>query len=195
MRNRRLTISALALTLMAAGCSADSTVNPEILDLVGTWNVLSEVYTSVATGATQDNLVAPEPASVSYVVFYDDNDVVFLTHYVDTSVESLFEIIPAQLETGAWCVALAEDEHEDHDHSLDCAAADADDLIFDEGGPNELFATFSRNGDNMTISSDAANIMYDFGLGAVPATLVLTMERIILEIERPDLTCTGRCRL
>jgi len=210
MTNRRLTIFASTLVLMT-GCSADTTVNPEILDLVGTWNVLSEVYTRTSDGFIQDNLDDPLEASESYIVFYDDNDVLFVTNYVDTldattgddlGVESFFDAF-------AWCVQLADDDHRDHFHARDdCLSADDPaDLIIDEGGSDELFLTFSRNGDNMTISSNLTSappvvagdpripIMYDFGAGDEAAMLVITMERIILDIERPPLTCPGSCPL
>jgi len=200
MTNRRLTIFALTLALMT-GCSAETTVNPEILDLVGTWNVLSEVYTRTSDGATQDNLVAPLEASVSYIVFYDDNEVLFVTHYVDTldattggplGVESFFD-------AEAWCVQLADDAHDDHSHAeADCQGATAaNEIIYDEGGPNEVFLTFSRNGDNMTLTSNDLSVTYEFDplLGDEAATFVITMERIILEIERGPLTCAGKCDL
>ena len=210
MTNRRLTIFALTLALMT-GCSADTTVNPEILEFVGTWNVLSEVYTRTSDGAMQDNLDAPLEASVSYIVFYDDTDVLFVTHYVDTLDATTMEPlgVASFFNAEEWCVQLADDDHDDHFHARDdcLSAAGPADLIIDEGGSDELFLTFARNGDNMTISSNLTSappvvpgdpripIAYDFGAGDEDATLLITLERIILEIERPDLTCPGSCDL
>ena len=200
MTNRRLTIFALTLVLMT-GCSAASTVNPEILDLVGTWNVLSEVYTRTSDQVTQDNLVAPLEASVSYIVFYDDNDVLFVTHYVDTLDATTQEPLGVEsfFDAEFWCVQLTDDDHDDHNHAeLDCQGATAaNEMVIDEGGSDELFLTFSRNGDNMTISSNDPSVTYEFDplVGDEAATFVITMERIILVIERPDLTCSGSCEL
>ncbi len=200
MANRRLTIFATALILVT-GCTADSTVSPEIQDFVGTWNVLTEVYTSVATGASQDNLLLPQVASVSYIVFYDDQDVLFATHYVDTvaTVGGAALGVESDFSVEDWCVSVEDDDHTDigHAHSTECLAAGAADMIIAEGGSDEIILQFIRGGDDMTLTGAAqTNLEYEFDplVGDEPATLVVTLARIILYIERPEFVrCVSAC--
>jgi len=208
MANRRLTIFATALILVT-GCSAESTVSPEIQDFVGSWSVLTEVWTSVADPTTsQDNLLLPQEASESYMVFYDDHDVLLVTHYVDTTatvggaplgVESFFDVLE-------WCVDVApHKKHDDigHNHERECEAAGPTDLIIDEFAQptstnlGEIVLQFTRSGENMTLTGLAqANLEYEFDplVGDEPATLVITLESVILDIERPDVVrCVTAC--
>ena len=193
MANRRLTIFGTAL-ILTTGCTAESTVSPETQEYVGTWNVISEVYTSVATSTlSQNNLLDPDSATVSYMVFYDDNDLLFLTHYADTLPTA--GGTPLGVDSDAfvfsWCVIIAPHTgHKSigHDHSTECGAASATQMIIDEFGTDEVILDFVRNGDNMVLRGAAqANLTYDFGSGtAEPATVEIVMERIILVVERPD---------
>ena len=200
MANRRLTIFATAL-ILTTGCSAESTVSPEVQDFVGSWLVLTEVWTSEGTGASQDNLLLPQVASASYIVFYDDQDVLFATHFVDTvaTVGGAPLGVESDFSVEDWCVSVEDDDHTEigHAHSTECLAAGAADMIIDEGGSDEIILQFVRNGDNLTFTGAAqANLEYEFDVlvGDEPATVVITLESIILDIERPDVVrCVTAC--
>jgi hypothetical protein len=124
----------------------------------------------------------------------------FVTHYVDTVTTGGGPLLPVESDFSVedWCVDVPDEHHRDigHAHLLDCQAAGPADMILDEDGPDEVILQFTRSGDDMTITGLAqANLEYDFGSGtAEPATLFVTLESVILDIERPDVVrCVSAC--
>ena len=190
MRNRRLTISALALVSIA-GCGVEGSLAPEMIDLRGTWSVLTWVVTDSTTGATSVDLFSQRtatngevdltrPQTTFYV--YDDGTLLEALFYRDT------------LDTATGLISLPVDpDYNVEDFCIDsasleefCQNAGPGDLIFDEGTGDEFTITFSRSGDNLTLSGNLDG-GFDFGAGTEAATFVTTLERIIFVDDRPPL--------
>ncbi len=91
MRNRRLTIFPLAMILMTA-CGDSTAINPEMLDLRGTWSVQTWTVTQVASPNTVVNMLAGtagDPVEQDGVVdawrfLYDDGTMLSVINYPDT---------------------------------------------------------------------------------------------------------------
>ena len=88
MTNRRLTISALALILMT-GCGEERGLNPELLNLVGTWEAATFVVTQVAAPMTVVDVLSPAPAggdvTAADFFFYDDGTFLQILSFPDTA--------------------------------------------------------------------------------------------------------------
>ncbi len=189
MRNRRLTISALALIAMA-GCGVEGTLTPEMLELAGTWPVQTWVVTDSTTGAISVDLFnqrATTPGEVDLTAattfyIYDNGDLLQTLFYADTldTATSLISLeVDPEYEVDNFCINAAGDEDF-------CQNAGAGDLIFDEGTSDEFAITFAQSGDDLTLSGNLDG-GFDFGAGTEPATFVITLERIIFVDDRGPL--------
>ena len=186
MRNRRLTIPALAIIAMA-GCGVEGTLAPEMVELAGTWPVLTFVVTDSTTGAISVDLF-DQRATIAGAVdltlettfyFYDNGDLFQALFYVDTldTATGLISLeVEADYELDIFCIDSAGNE-------LFCpGAAGEGDLVFNEGTADEFGITFALIGETLRLSGNFED-GFDFdgpGPGLVePATFEITLERII----------------
>ena len=184
MRNTRLTIFPLAMILMTA-CGDTAATEPEMLDMTGSWLVQTWIVTQVAAPMTVVDVFNPPSGRVltdAGRYLYDDGTLLSINNFPDTvrtGTEPPDEIFldASEYLVNTWCVALAADVSF-------CEGAAVDELIVDPGGTDELTWTFVRNGDHMTINGADE---YDFGAGDEDATFVMTLDRIIVEVNRPPL--------
>ena len=95
MKKRHLTISALALILMAACTDATGGTGVEPDDLAGTWTSTSFILTSVANPSMSMDLVAEEGAAVTIVLGSDGT-------YTFTFVS---DVEPTEEEAGTYTLA------------------------------------------------------------------------------------------
>ena len=95
MKHKHLTISALALILMAACIDAAGGTGVEPDDLAGTWTSTSLILTSVANLSMSMDLVAEEGATMTIVLGADGT-------YTFTFVS---DVEPTENETGSYTVA------------------------------------------------------------------------------------------
>ena len=95
MKHKHLTISALALILMAACTDATGGTGVEPDDLAGTWTSTSLILTSVVNPSMSMDLVAEEGAAVTIVLRADGT-------YTFTFVS---DVEPTENETGTYTVA------------------------------------------------------------------------------------------
>ena len=84
-----------------------------------------------------------------------------------------------------WCVLTANTE------DVVCEDVDDDVIIIDEGDADEQTWQFTRNGESMTINA-TAGALYDFGAGNEAATWTMTLNRVIIEYNRPNITDNTR---
>ena len=202
MRNRRLTIFPLAMILMTA-CGDSTSINPEMLDLRGTWSVQTWTVTSVAAGTVVNMLAgtAGDPVEQDGVVdawrfLYDDGTMLSVFNYPDTLATNQPELTSLPriwkdaslypLET--YCVSAASDV-------LFCEEATGDNvMIIDEADAVQGVWNFVRSGDDLTITADtmtdgSAIMTFDFGSGtAEAAKWVQTLDRVIVDYNRCSLT-------
>ena len=181
MRNRRLTIPALALIAMA-GCGVEGSLAPEMIDLAGTWPVQTWVVTDSTTGAISVDLFAVRTATngeanltaETTFYFYDSGDLLQALFFADTldTATGLIDLeVDPDYEVEDFCIDSASNEEF-------CQNAGAGDLIFDEGTSDEFGIIFARTGDNLTLSGNLDG-GFDFGTGTEPATFMITLERIV----------------
>jgi hypothetical protein len=126
MKLRNLTISAVALILMAACTDATGGTGVEPDDLAGTWTSTSFVLTSVATPTVSLDLVAVDGAVVTLVLGTDGT-------YTFTFVSNVED---TENETGTYTVV---------GNTLSTTPTGT-------GGPETM--AISRNGDTMTLTMD-----------------------------------------
>ncbi len=185
MRNRRLTIPALALIAMA-GCGVEGTLAPEMVELAGTWPVLTFVVTDSTTGAISVDLFdqratiagAVDLTAETTFYFYDNGDLLQALFYADT-LDTATSLISLEVETdyelAIYCIDSVSNE-------LFCPTAGVGDLVFEEGTADEFGITFTLTGDDLELRGNLED-GFDFdgpGPGLVePATFVITLERII----------------
>jgi len=195
MRNRRLTIFPLAIILMT-GCGDERAVEPEMIDMTGTWLVQTWSITQVASPQTSVNpfttapVGRPDAATDSGLYFYDDGTLLTIINYPDT-VKTNTPPPPDEIMLDAsaypvntWCVSAAANE-------FFCELALAGEILIDEGDTSEETWTFVRNGDDMTLTA-IAGFTYDFGSGAEPATFIQTLDRVLVDYDRPNITDNTR---
>ena len=203
MRNRRLTIFPLAMILMTA-CGDSTAINPEMLDLRGTWSVQTWTVTQVASPNTVVNMLAGtagDPVEQDGVVdawrfLYDDGTMLSVFNYPDTLATNQpnrtdlpriwkdASLYP--LET--YCVdAAAEIEY--------CQAATSGDvMIINEAAAVNGVWAFVHSGDDLTLTADtmtdgSAIMTFDFGSGtAEAAKWEQTLDRVIVDYNRCPLT-------
>ena len=89
MRNRRLTIFPLAIILMT-GCGDEASTAPEMLELIGTWQVASWSITQVAAPGTEVNPFVTAPVggtaaiTAATLFLYDDGTLLSIFNFPDT---------------------------------------------------------------------------------------------------------------
>ena len=87
-----------------------------------------------------------------------------------------------------WCVFATGEVFEAFCLKRDGEVPAADEFVVDAGDNSQEIWTFSRNGDDMTLSaSDTSGVVYDFGAGAEPATAMMTLDRVLIDYERPNI--------
>ena len=203
MRNRRLTIFPLAMILMTA-CGDSTAINPEMLDLRGTWQIKTWTVTEVSSGTTVNMLAgtAGDPVEQDGVVdatrfLYDDGTMLSVINYPDTlatnqpAASSGYPAIWKDaslypLET--YCVSAVADVEF-------CKEATSDDImIINIADAVAGVWSFVHSGDNLTLAADtmtdgSAILSFDFGSGtATDAKWTQTLERVIVEYNRCPLT-------
>ena len=190
MRNRRLTIFPLA-TILIAGCGDDSiAVQPEMLAMTGTWLVQTWTITQVGGGMTVVDpfTTAPvgraDPVTDSGLYFYDDGTLLSIINFPDTLTTNQpappadpITMDSSEYPVDTWCVSTDADE-------LFCQLALAGEMLIDEGQSSEETWTFVRNGDNLTLNG-VTGVTYDFGTGSEPATFTMTLDRVLIDYNRP----------
>ena len=147
MKHKHLTISALALILMAACTDATGGTGVEPDDLAGTWTSMSLILTSVANPSMSMDLVAEEGAAVTIVLGADGT-------YTFTFVS---DVEPTENETGTYTVA---------GNIMTITPTD---------GLEETFVIL-RDGNTMTMTVDDEIVFID-GTNAEAAVLVITLTR------------------
>ena len=147
MKHKHLTISALALILMAACTDATGGTGVEPDDLAGTWTSMSFILTSVANPSMSMDLVAEEGAAVTIVLGADGT-------YTFTFVS---HVEPTENETGTYTVA---------GNIMTITPTD---------GLEETFVIL-RDGNTMTMTVDDEIVFID-GTNAEAAVLVITLTR------------------
>ncbi len=199
MRNRRLTIFPLAIILMS-GCGDESSTAPEMLELIGTWQIASWTITQVAAPMTVVDpfVTAPEggtdPITDATLFLYDDGTLLSIFNFPDTAAANQ-SVLPdstfldaSEYPINTWCVFAAGEIYDSFCLKADGEVAGATEFVIDHGDTDEQILTFVRNGDNMTLSG-SDGVLYDFG-GAdpEPATVMMTLNRVIIEYDRPNIT-------
>ena len=215
MRNRRLTISALALVLMAA-CGEDRGLNPNLVELVGTWNATAFDFTAVVGGATEDLFaMAVDPLTDLEINFYDDGTLLTIT----TTTAALVNLVNPAYEIQTFDVFVSGDvlgspnPDADEDNfvgaelvllasNINAACGIGTDPVFGAiitaditascrvividlaDAAEQIVFTFTRDGDNMTITGLDE---YDFGTGDEPATFVSVLLRTVPDRDRGPL--------
>ena len=203
MRNRRLTIFPLAMILMTA-CGATTAINPEMLDLRGTWSVQTWTVTQVASPNTVVNMLAGtagDPVEQDGVVdawrfLYDDGTMLSVINYPDTLATNQPELTTLPriwkdaslypLET--YCVDAAADVE------FCKEATGTGMMIINEANAVQGVWSFVRSGDDLTLTADTmtdgtAIMTFDFGSGtAEAAKWVQTLDRVIVDYNRCPLT-------
>ena len=203
MRNRRLTIFPLAMILMPA-CGDTTAINPEMLDLRGTWSVQTWTVTQVASPNTVVNMLAGtagDPVEQDGVVdawrfLYDDGTMLSVINYPDTLATNQPELTTLPriwkdaslypLET--YCVDAAADVE------FCKEATGTGMMIINEANAVQGVWSFVRSGDDLTLTADTmtdgtAIMTFDFGSGtAEAAKWVQTLDRVIVDYNRCPLT-------
>ncbi len=199
MRNRRLTIFPLAIILMS-GCGDESSTAPEMLELIGTWQVTSWTITQVAAPMTVVNpfVTAPEggtdPITDGTLFLYDDGTLLSIFNFPDTLTsnsalpggDQIF-LDASEYPINSWCVFAAGEVYDTFCLKRDGKLPGTDEFVIDAGDTDQQIWTFSRTGDDMTLSG-SDGVEYDFGSGAEPATFMMTLDRVIIEYNRPNIT-------
>ena len=200
MRNRRLTIFPLAIILMS-GCGDEASTAPEMLELIGTWQIASWTITQVAAPNLVVNpfVTAPEggtdPITDGTLFLYDDGTLLSIFNFPDTLTsnsalpggDQIF-LDASEYPINTWCVFATGEIFDSFCLKKDGEVAAAGELVIDHGDTDEQILTFVRNGDNMTLTG-GPGVLYDFG-GAdpEPATVMMTLNRVIIEYDRPNIT-------
>ena len=155
-----------------------------MIALIGTWLVQTWSVTRESDRLVVDVFNPPSGRVLTDAgrYLYDDGTLLSINNFPDTvrtGTEPPDEIFldASEYLVNTWCVALAADVSF-------CEGAAADELIIDPGDTDELTWTFVRNGDDMTINGADE---YDFGAGDEDATFVMTLDRVIPEVERPPI--------
>jgi hypothetical protein len=202
MRNRRLTIFPLAMILMS-GCDESSTA-PEMLELIGTWQVASWTITQVAAPMTVVNpfVTAPvggaAPIIDAALYLYDDGTLLSIFNFPDTLTSN--SALPgggqifldaSEYPINSWCVFAAGEVYDSFCLKRDGEVPGATEFVIDAGDNSQQILTFVRNGDDMTLSG-SDGVVYDFGGGAEPATVMMTLDRVIIDYDRPNITDNNR---
>ena len=203
MRNRRLTIFPLAIILMS-GCGDEASTAPEMLELIGTWQIASWTITQVAAPNLVVNpfVTAPEggtdPITDGTLFLYDDGTLLSIFNFPDTLTsnsalpggDQIF-LDASEYPINTWCVFATGEIFDSFCLKKDGEVAAAGELVIDHGDTDEQILTFVRNGDNMTLTG-GPGVLYDFG-GAdpEPATVMMTLNRVIIDYDRPNITDAG----
>ncbi len=199
MRNRRLTIFPLAIILMS-GCGDESSTAPEMLELTGTWQIASWTITQVAAPMTVVNpFVTPpeggtDPITDATLFLYDDGTLLSILNFPDTAATNQ-SVLPdstfrdaSDYPVNTWCVFAAGEVFDSFCLKKDGEVAAAGELVIDNGDTDEQILTFVRNGDNMTLSgSDGVEYDFGFAAGEEPATVMMTLNRVIIDYDRPNI--------
>lgn len=202
MRNRRLTIFPLAIILMS-GCGDESSTAPEMLELIGTWQIATWSVTQVAAPMLVVNpfVTAPlggtDPITDGTLFLYDDGTLLSIFNFPDTAATNQ-SVLPdstfldaSDYPVNTWCVFASGEIFDSFCLKKDGEVAAAGELVIDHGDTDEQIFTFVRNGDNMTLTG-GPGVLYDFG-GAdpEPATVMMTLNRVIIDYDRPNITDAG----
>ena len=203
MRNRRLTISALAVVLLT-GCGADSGLDPELLELVGSWEVASWTFTQVAApNAVEDAFGTAGGVRDAQFYFYDHGEILTTIFFTDPLVDPAygtiaFEVIAAGdtidfdtsmgglggnevdviTDVNAFCgtdgeVIVDPDPLIDGDVIAPCTL-----LLVGRSTSGQVAWGFDLSGDDLTIDGPA---LYIFAGAVEDATFELVMDRFILD--------------
>ena len=200
MRNRRLTIFPLAMILMS-GCDESSTA-PEMLELIGTWQIASWSITQVAApGAVVNPFVTAPEGGADFITdaalyLYDDGTLLSIFNFPDTLTsnsalpggDQIF-LDASEYPINSWCVFAAGAVYDTFCLKRDGELPGTDEFVIDAGDTDQQILTFVRNGDTMTLSG-SDGVEYDFGFAAEeePATVMMTLNRVIIEYDRPNIT-------
>ena len=201
MRNRRLTIFPLAIILMS-GCGDESSTAPEMTELIGTWQITSWTITQVAAPMTVVNpfATAPEggtdPITDATLYLYNDGTLLSIFNFPDTLTsnsalpggDQIF-LDASDYPVNTWCVFAFGEVFDSFCLKRDGEVPGATEFVIDAGDNSQQILTFVRNGDDMTLSG-SDGVLYDFGLGAgaEPATVMMTLVRVIRDYDRPNIT-------
>ena len=147
MKHKHLTISALALILMAACTDATGGTGVEPDDLAGTWTSTSLILTSVVNPSMSMDLVAEEGAAVTIVLRADGT-------YTFTFVS---DVEPTENETGTYTVA-------------------ANIMTITPTDGFEETIVILRDGNTMTMTLDDEIVFID-GTNAEAAVMVIVLTR------------------
>ncbi len=175
-----------------ASVTVTAPANAEMIAITGTWLVQTWTITQVAAPMTVVSpfvtapVGRPDPIDDATLFLYDDGTLLSIFNYPDTlrtnsppPPDEIF-LDASEYPVNTWCVALAADVSF-------CEGAAADELIIDPGDTDEQIWTFARTGDDMTLTG-GAGVVYDFGAGDEPATFMMTLDRVLIDYNRPQLS-------
>ena len=196
MRNTRLTIFPLAMILVT-GCGDSTAIEPEMLALQGTWAVQTWIVTQVAAPNTSVDMFAALPAGGGVIdssrFFYDDGTLLGIVNFPDTAAtnqsvlpDSIF-LDASEYPLQSWCVDAAATE------AFCVDATTTGIIIVDAAILLSPVWEYVRDGDNLTLDADTTTAggpayLYDFGGGLEAARYTQTLDRIIVDYGRCELT-------
>jgi hypothetical protein len=200
MRNRRLKIFPLAIILMTA-CGDSTAIEPEMIDMTGTWLVQTWTVTRVSDGLQVD-MLADTSAGGGGVTdsgryFYDDGTLLGIVNFPDTAATNQ-SVLPdstfldaSEYPLQTWCVSAVDDIEFCTD------ATSTNEIIVDAADADSPVWVFVRSGDDLTLNADTTTAggpayLYDFAGAPVDsleaATFVQTLDRVLVDYGRCDLT-------
>ena len=134
-----------------------------------------------------------DPITDATLFLYDDGTLLSIFNFPDTiktntppPPDEIF-LDASDYPVDRWCVFAAGEVFDAFCLKRDGEVPGAAEFVIDAGDTSQQILTFVRNGDDMTLSG-SDGVLYDFGAGAEPATVMMTLDRVIRDYDRPNIT-------